>query len=98
MFTTETLEGVETPVTAPPPPDEPPPLQAASRKVSAVKPMPSLEIVASLCWIFMTKFPSVIYRKKYFGDGWMRATGHCYARSFKLRLPVVKVKGLFIRW
>lgn len=60
VLTTETLEGVATPVTVPPPAlldDDPPPLQPAISKVKAVKPMPSFTIVDSVCLIVMMVFP-----------------------------------------
>jgi len=59
VLTTETLEGVATPVTAPlllvaASLEDELPLQPASMNASAAKPMPSLEMIDILCLIFMT--------------------------------------------
>ena len=55
VFTTETLEGVETPVTALPPLllEDEPPLQPASNNASAANPMPICEIALILCLLVM---------------------------------------------
>lgn len=56
MLTTETLEGVATPVTellSEELDDELPPPQPASNKVSAAKQMLNFAVVVNLCWMFM---------------------------------------------
>jgi hypothetical protein len=55
VFTTETLDGVATPVTVPPAlsPDEEPPLQALINKAKVVKAVPSFASAKNLFNTFM---------------------------------------------
>lgn len=55
MFTTETLEGVATPVTVPLELllEEDPPLQPASSNANAVKQMPIIDVAENFCLVFM---------------------------------------------
>lgn len=58
MFTTETLDGVATPLTEPPPPDDELPLHPARNKMTTVTPKLSVanfEIVLKVCMIFPFK-------------------------------------------
>ena len=54
MFTTDTFEGVETPLTEPPPLlEDEPPLQPASSRINAASPKPSVVIFEIDVMVFM---------------------------------------------